>query len=130
MHLRLAEAWILLIVGLGWLSFATDGGLLRAALLGPTGTVGAAMGAAALLMPGDRRIPSWAALSFMLGVYTGSVFGGAISAVMINIPGTPDAVPTMIEGHQLARRGQGGQALGMAIGSSCRTLSTSSSKSV
>ena len=58
------------------------------------------------------------ALSFMLGVYTGSVFGGAISAVMINIPGRPDAVPTMIEGHQLARRGEGGQALGMAIAAS------------
>ena len=58
------------------------------------------------------------AICFMLGVYTGSVFGGAISAVLINIPGTPDAVPTMIEGHQLAQRGEGGQALGMAIASS------------
>ena len=58
------------------------------------------------------------AICFMLGVYTGSVFGGAISAVLINIPGTPDAVPTMIEGHQLAQRGEGGQALGMAIGAS------------
>lgn len=58
------------------------------------------------------------AISFMLGVYTGSVFGGAISAVLINIPGTPDAVPTMIEGHQLAQRGEGGQALGMAIAAS------------
>ncbi len=57
-------------------------------------------------------------ICFMLGVYTGSVFGGAISAVLINIPGTPDAVPTMIEGHQLAQRGQGGQALGMAIAAS------------
>lgn len=58
------------------------------------------------------------ALCFLLGVYTGSVFGGAISAVMINIPGTPDSVPTMIEGHPLARRGEGGQALGMAIAAS------------
>ncbi|MDP4065588.1 hypothetical protein IMCC1933_18330 [Rhodobacteraceae bacterium IMCC1933] len=57
-------------------------------------------------------------ISFMLGVYTGSVFGGAISAVLINIPGTPDAVPTMIEGHQLAQKGEGGQALGMAIAAS------------
>ena len=57
-------------------------------------------------------------ICFMLGVYTGSVFGGAISAVLINIPGTPDAVPTMIEGHQLAQRGEGGQALGMAIAAS------------
>lgn len=57
-------------------------------------------------------------ICFMLGVYTGSVFGGAISAVLINIPGTPDAVPTMIEGHQLAQRGEGGQALGMSIAAS------------
>jgi TctA family transporter len=47
-------------------------------------------------------------IMFMIGVYTGSVFGGAISAVLINIPGTPDAVPTMIEGHQLAKKGEGG----------------------
>ena len=59
-----------------------------------------------------------ASICFMLGVYTGSVFGGAISAVLINIPGTPDAVPTMIEGHQLAQKGEGGQALGMAIAAS------------
>lgn len=58
------------------------------------------------------------AICFMLGVYTGSVFGGAISAVLINIPGTPDAVPTMIEGHQLAQKGEGGKALGMAIAAS------------
>ena len=30
-----------------------------------------------------------------LGVFTGSVFGGAISAVLVNMPGTPDSVPTM-----------------------------------
>ena len=58
------------------------------------------------------------AICFMLGVYTGSVFGGAVSAVLINIPGTPDAVPTMIEGHQLAQKGEGGKALGMAIAAS------------
>jgi putative tricarboxylic transport membrane protein len=55
------------------------------------------------------------ALAFMLGVYTASTFGGAISAVLINIPGTPDSVPTMIEGHPLAKRGFGGQALGLSI---------------
>jgi putative tricarboxylic transport membrane protein len=58
------------------------------------------------------------ALAFMLGVYTASTFGGAISAVLINIPGTPDSVCTMIEGHPLAKRGLGGQALGLSITSS------------
>lgn len=74
--------------------------------------------AMALLIGLSAGMEQNTALSFMLGVYTGSVFGGAISAVMLNIPGTPDAVPTMIEGHQLARRGEGGQALGMAIAAS------------
>jgi putative tricarboxylic transport membrane protein len=58
------------------------------------------------------------ALAFMLGVYTASTFGGAISAVLINIPGTPDSVCTMIEGHPLAKQGKGGQALGLSITSS------------
>ncbi|MDA4844453.1 tripartite tricarboxylate transporter permease [Hoeflea poritis] len=74
--------------------------------------------AMALLIGLSASMDQATAISFMLGVYTGSVFGGAISAVLINIPGTPDAVPTMIEGHQLARRGEGGKALGMAIGAS------------
>jgi putative tricarboxylic transport membrane protein len=58
------------------------------------------------------------AITFMLGVFTGSVFGGAISAVLINIPGTPDSVPTMIEGYPLAQRGEGGLVLGTAIAAS------------
>jgi len=71
--------------------------------------------AMALLIGLSTGMSQHVAIMFMLGVYTGSVFGGAISAVLINIPGTPDAVPTMIEGHLLARRGEGGLALGTAI---------------
>lgn len=71
-----------------------------------------------LLIGLSAGMEQYVALMFMLGVYTGSVFGGAISAVLINIPGTPDAVPTMIEGHPLAQRGEGGLALGTAIAAS------------
>lgn len=74
--------------------------------------------AMALLIGLSAGMEQYVALMFMLGVYTGSVFGGAISAVLINIPGTPDAVPTMMEGHPLAQRGEGGQALGAAIAAS------------
>jgi putative tricarboxylic transport membrane protein len=74
--------------------------------------------AMALLIGLSAGMEQYVALMFMLGVYTGSVFGGAISAVLINIPGTPDAVPTMIEGHTLAQRGEGGLALGTAIAAS------------
>ena len=88
-------------------------GIIWGALPGLSTTM--AMG---LLIGLSAGMPQDVAICFMLGVYTGSVFGGAISAVLINIPGTPDAVPTMIEGHQLAQRGEGGQALGMAIAAS------------
>lgn len=74
--------------------------------------------AMALLIGLSAGMSQNVAIMFMLGVYTGSVFGGAISAVLINIPGTPDAVPTMIEGHPLAKRGEGGLALGTAIAAS------------
>jgi len=74
--------------------------------------------AMALLIGLSTGMSQHVAVMFMLGVYTGSVFGGAISAVLINIPGTPDAVPTMIEGHPLAKRGEGGLALGTAIAAS------------
>jgi putative tricarboxylic transport membrane protein len=60
--------------------------------------------AMALLIGLSAGMEQNSAIMFMLGVYTGSVFGGAISAVLINIPGTPDAVPTMMEGHPLAKR--------------------------
>jgi len=74
--------------------------------------------AMALLIGLSAGMDQYVAIMFMLGVYTGSVFGGAISAVLINIPGTPDAVPTMIEGHPLALKGEGGLALGTAIAAS------------
>lgn len=74
--------------------------------------------AMALLIGLSAGMGQSVAIMFMLGVYTGSVFGGAISAVLINIPGTPDAVPTMMEGHTLAKKGEGGLALGTAIAAS------------
>lgn len=55
------------------------------------------------------------AIMFLLAVYMGSTLGGSISAIFVNIPGTPAAVCTGIEGFPLAKRGQGGLALGTAL---------------
>lgn len=88
-------------------------GILWGAMPGLTTTM-----AMALLIGLSTGMDQNTAITFMLGVFTGSVFGGAISAVLINIPGTPDSVPTMIEGHALARRGEGGLVLGTAIAAS------------
>lgn len=97
--------WICLI--------GTTLGILWGAMPGLSTTM-----AMALLIGLSAGMGQHVAIMFMLGVYTGSVFGGAISAVLINIPGTPDAVPTMLEGHPLALKGEGGLALGTAIAAS------------
>ncbi len=57
-------------------------------------------------------------IAFMLGVFTATQFGGSISAILINIPGTPSAIPTQLAGNPLAKKGQGGLAIGMALISS------------
>ena len=85
-------------------------GIIWAALPGLSTTM-----AMALLVGLTYRMPTEMAIVFILGTFTGSVFGGAISAVLINIPGTPDAVPTQMAGFPLAKKGQGGQVLGMSI---------------
>jgi len=71
--------------------------------------------AMALLVGLSYGMATDVAIIFMLGVFTGSVFGGAISATLINIPGTPDAVPTQLAGFPLAKKGQGGLVLGTSI---------------
>ena len=85
-------------------------GIIWAALPGLSTTM-----AMALLVGLTYRMPTEMAIVFILGTFTGSVFGGAISAVLINIPGTPDAVPTQMAGFPLAKKGLGGQVLGMSI---------------
>lgn len=58
------------------------------------------------------------ALALMCGVFIGSVYGGAITAILINIPGAPAAIATGMEGYPLARRGEAGKAIGL-----CTTVS-------
>lgn len=85
-------------------------GIIWAALPGLSTTM-----AMALLVGLTYRMSTEMAIIFILGTFTGSVFGGAISAVLINIPGTPDAVPTQMAGFPLAKKGRGGEVLGMSI---------------
>jgi putative tricarboxylic transport membrane protein len=71
--------------------------------------------AMALLIGFSSTMDLNAAIMFLLAVYMGSTMGGSISAVFVNIPGTPAAVCTGMEGFPLAQRGQGGLALGTAF---------------
>ena len=54
------------------------------------------------------------ALALMIGVYTGGVYGGSRSAVLLNIPGAPAAVATGFDGYPLAKLGEAGKAIGLS----------------
>ena len=51
-------------------------------------------------------------IALLLGLYAGGMMGGSFSAILLNIPGTPSASATALDGHPLARRGEAGRALG------------------
>ncbi len=54
------------------------------------------------------------ALAIMVGIYTGGVYGGSRSAILLNIPGAPAAVATAFDGYPLARLGEAGRAMGLS----------------
>ncbi len=71
--------------------------------------------AMALLVGLTIKMSTYGAIVFLMSVMVSSVYGGSITAVLINIPGTPASIPTAIEGYPLTLKGEGGLALGTAI---------------
>ncbi len=57
-------------------------------------------------------------IALLLGLYVSGMTGGSFSAILLNIPGTPSASATGLDGHPMARRGEAGRALGIAISAS------------
>ena len=53
------------------------------------------------------------ALALIAGVFVGGVYGGARTAILLNIPGAPSAVVTALDGYPLALKGHAGEAIGL-----------------
>lgn len=92
-------------------------GVLLGTLVGVLPGIGA-MAAISLLLPVTYYIPSTAALAMLAGVFYGTQYGGAVSAILLRLPGTPSNAVTSLEGYPMARRGQAGLALSVAMLSS------------
>jgi putative tricarboxylic transport membrane protein len=92
-----------------WVTFGTVMGTLVGALpgLGPTAGM-------SVLLPFAFAMNPTSSLIMLGGIYYGAMYGGTITAVLLNIPGESDAVWTALEGHQLAKRGRGGATLVVA----------------
>lgn len=88
-------------------------GLVLGCLPGLTGSLGIA-----LMLPFTYHMDALTALVFLLSIYTGGLFGGAVTAIMINTPGSAANMVTMLDGYPMAKRGEGGRALGIALSSS------------
>ena len=71
--------------------------------------------AMAVFLPATLYMEFLPAILFLTAIFTGGGFGGAIPAIMLNIPGTSSAVATAFDGYPMARRGEHAQALGIGL---------------
>ena len=74
--------------------------------------------AIALFIPITYYMTPLTAIGFLVGLNKGAFFGGAISAVLLRTPGTPEAAATSWDGYPLTQQGKGEKALRMALYSS------------
>jgi putative tricarboxylic transport membrane protein len=85
-------------------------GLLFSAIPGLTFST-----ALALMMPFTFGLNTVPAIGMLLGIYSGGMTGGAVSSILLGIPGNPSAAATVFDGYQLARKGQASLALGASV---------------
>ena len=74
--------------------------------------------AIALLLPLTYSMDPLVALAMVAGIYNGSMYGGAIPAILLRIPGTPASIATTFDGFPMAEKGQASKALKIACWSS------------
>ena len=70
--------------------------------------------AMSLLLPVTLSGTPEAGIIMMAGIYYGSMYGGSTTSILVNIPGEAASVVTCLDGHEMAKRGRAGPALGMA----------------
>jgi putative tricarboxylic transport membrane protein len=88
-------------------------GVLVGTLVGVLPGIGPA-GAMALLLPATFNFSSTSTIILLAGIYYGVQYGGSTTSILVNIPGEASSVMTCIDGHQMARQGRAGPALGIA----------------
>ncbi|QAT50044.1 C4-dicarboxylate ABC transporter permease [Caproiciproducens sp. NJN-50] len=111
MNLAIASSLSLILTPYGLLSIL--GGVLCGIFVGVMPGLSSVMGMAimlpvALTMSGDYGI------LMMLGIFCGAIYGGSITAILINTPGTANSAATCLDGHPLALKHQAGRAISIS----------------
>ncbi len=91
----------------------TIGGLILGAKPGLSPTM-----AVALLIPFTFQLSATQGLILLGAAYTSTVAGGAVSAILLKIPGAPANIATALDGNEMAKKGQGARALQLSFLSS------------
>ena len=68
-----------------------------------------------LFLPFTYKMTAIPGMMFLLGIYCAGGYGGSVSAILINTPGTPHAATTMLDGHPLSQKGRTKTALRIAL---------------
>ncbi|MEH0388445.1 tripartite tricarboxylate transporter permease [Vibrio mimicus] len=71
-----------------------------------------------LLLPFAYQLPPVAGIGLLVAIFIGGSCGGAISAILLRIPGTPLAAATLLDGYPMAKKGRSADAIGIAISAS------------
>ena len=82
---------------------------------------------AAILLPFTANLSASDGIMLFSVIYCAGVFGGAITAILFNIPGAPENAPTAFDGYPMTRKGLAGKAVGAAVlcsafGGTCSAL--------
>lgn len=96
-----------------WVIIYSTIGVVCGVVIGALPGLGPSVGIAVLL-PMCYGLDATCALCMLCGIYYGSMYGGSITAILINTPGDSAAVMTTMDGYPMARKGEAGKALGMA----------------
>lgn len=104
---------VLAPMSLLWMNIGLAAGIIIGALPGLTGTMGIA-----LLLPLTYGMSSIHGMMLLLGVYCGGIYGGSITAILINTPGTPASAATSLDGYPMAQQGHAKRALHDALAAS------------
>lgn len=75
--------------------------------------LGSALGLV-MVLPITFGLEPAAAIAVLVSVYACSIYGGSVSAILINVPGTPQSAATVIDGYPMAQQGNAALALGWA----------------
>lgn len=96
-----------------WILIGTFMGIIVGAIPGFTSSM-----ATGILLPVTFALTPVNALVFLISVYIATIYGGSITAILLNTPGAPESSASTFDGYKMTLRGEGCEALGVAFCSS------------